>query len=479
MAAPSPPTTIADASSDKNENTPKFYKGQRVFAKDENCGLLYEAVIRRAMYGVDRQDKTQEKEEEWHCFVHYLGWNVKWDRWVSEGSIYEMTDKNRELANQLQKAVSDAKKKHGRKSPQVMVELIQTMKRLEQERRLEERREELARQGIVMQEQDKQNGQEAEQTSTKNNNKFNKAYFTKELALREQDLQGKRKQSYAEKLVLPFSLKKVLVEEYEVITQCGMVPTLPAKEGTTVQEVLDSYLATKITTPANGDLKSNEPSDEMVFDKINEAGSKEATNETLNAAEAETTSESQEQDELVRKQEQEWKEMVDGIALLFDQAIGAHLLYRQELSLHERVQQHPDYGNRRHSQVYGCEHLLRLFVRLPALLADKLSDTESRPIFSKLGDLVRYLQKHQSKIFLQSYRTPIVDEPSRKRASNGANKQTAKRKRTVSAQKETTQDDESMIAATIEEPLALPERNGEETLAATVPVDASCAVESN
>ena len=200
-------------SNDSSSKPPPFFKGQRVFAKDDTSGILYEAVIRRTMFGMTRQRQIhqhedehdiQEDKEEWHCFVHYLGWNVSWDRWVSQGALYELTEKNRELAQKLQDAVKEAKKKHGRKSPHIMAELQARMKQLEQERRLEERREELARQGIVMQEQDQQQA-----ATTEKNTKYTKPYFKKELELRKEDLQGKRKQSHAEKLVLPFSLKKV------------------------------------------------------------------------------------------------------------------------------------------------------------------------------------------------------------------------------------------------------------------------------
>ena len=425
---------------------PKFYKGQRVFAKDDSSGILYEATVRRVMFGIARQKQNHwheppasaevdEEKEEWHCFVHYTGWNCKWDRWCSEGSLYEVTDKTRELAQKLQDAVKEAKKKHGSKSPHVMVELAQKMKLLEQERRLEERREELAKQGIVMQEQDE------EDFSKDASTKFTKNYFKKELELREQDLQGKRKQAHAEKLVLPFSLKKVLVEQWEVITQCGMVPTLPVD--VTVQEVLDSYLESKIGKPVEGGVVISpekaatgvaEAKPEIVdgkesskSDKLDDPVSKEAS-ATLDFHEVSTNkvaaatpvrSEMPEDhptnDEVTEKQEQEWKHMVDGIALLFDQAVGSRLLYRQELPVLQWIQQQEDLSKRRFCQVFGCEHFLRLFIRLPALLADQLSDTEARPIFSKLNDLVRFLQKHQGKIFLQTYQNP-PEESSRKRA---------------------------------------------------------------
>jgi len=488
-------------SSPPSSNEPKFFKGQRVFAKDETSGILYEAVIRRSMFGMTRQkqihmhesEEEQDEKEEWHCFVHYLGWNVSWDRWVSERNIYEVTDKNRELAKKLHQAVKYAKKKHGRKSPQIMVELAQRMKQLEQERRLEERREELAKQGIVMQEEEVQVAQE-------NTTKFTKAYFKKELALREQDLQGKRKQSHAEKLVLPFLLKKVLVEEWEVISQCGMVPTLPVDNTVTVRQVLDNYLESKIGKPVdNGIQAAAAPDNVGVAATEAESVAKEADHDSLAANDASGDSKvatvnqvaaavetkdtplegDLEKDESAKKQEQEWQEMVDGIALLFDQAAASRLLYRQEVPLHEWILQHDDYGKLRYCQVYGCEHLLRLFVRLPALLADQLSDAEARPIFSKLNDFVRYLQKHQATIFQQSYQAPS-EEPSRKRVVDGtANKKSSKRSRTALSKGATTQQDTVIKDPSPPPPPAVPESNGMEIEATTVSTKASCSDETN
>jgi hypothetical protein len=496
----------------------KYYKGQRVFAKDDSSGILYEAVIRRTMvsrfsefesvvgigtfvfsrtesshlvsntfsprsqHGIARQprqkiahedsdDEEEEEKPEWHCFVHFLGWNVKWDRWVSEDRLYEVNDKTKLLAQKLQEAVREVKKKYG-KGPQVMIELQQRMKRLEQEQRLEERREELAKQGIAVEESDQ---------------KLTKAHLKKELSRREQGLEARRKQVHAEKLAMTSS--NMLVEEWEVITQCNMVPTIPAK--VTVQQALDAYLASKIGAPptdsAGTDVdQASGGASETVRESENSKGTDDDERETpaerqvqdlkqanvkvktdkdeaappqviKNDDERETPTEGQVQElkqgdaqvetnkdeaappEVItsdgkqqesskqdasndKKQKQEWKDMVDGIALLFDQAIDTRLLYRQELPQHEWIQQQQELANLRYCQIYGCEHLLRLFLRLPGLIED---DAESRPIFSKLNDLVRYLQKHQSTIFLQSYHTP-----SRKReAANTTARRAKKRKR--------------------------------------------------
>ena len=71
---------------------PLFQPGDRVYARDKD-GLMYEAVIRRRLYGANYQKQTNvaiaeeqgalsDDEAErpvWQYFVHYLKWNVNWD----------------------------------------------------------------------------------------------------------------------------------------------------------------------------------------------------------------------------------------------------------------------------------------------------------------------------------------------------------------------------------------------------------------
>jgi hypothetical protein len=48
--------------------------------------------------------------------------------------------------------------------------------------------------------------------------------------------------------------------------------------------------------------------------------------------------------------------------------------------------------------------LLRLFLRLPGVALEEMGEEEDRPILAKASDLVRFLHKHQSTLFVQSYR---------------------------------------------------------------------------
>jgi hypothetical protein len=54
--------------------------------------------------------------------------------------------------------------------------------------------------------------------------------------------------------------------------------------------------------------------------------------------------------------------------------------------------------------IYGCEHLLRLFLRLPGVVLEEMGEEEARPILAKVNGVVQFLHQHQSTIFVQSYR---------------------------------------------------------------------------
>jgi hypothetical protein len=79
------------------------------------------------------------------------------------------------------------------------------------------------------------------------------------------------------------------------------------------------------------------------------------------------------------------------------------------------------------SEIYGCEHLIRLFLRLPGVIAESptMTGMEARRVFAKLGDLVRFLQKNQS-LFESSFRKPLAGEMRHSGSTTGVG---GKRKR--------------------------------------------------
>lgn len=97
------------------------------------------------------------------------------------------------------------------------------------------------------------------------------------------------------------------------------------------------------------------------------------------------------------------QEILSGLRCYFDKALRAMLLYKNERKQYEEV-------SAEHippSTVYGAEHLLRLFVKLPEILHDANIEEETLlNLQPKILDLLKFLQKNQSTFFLSTYQTP-------------------------------------------------------------------------
>ncbi|KAH0683952.1 hypothetical protein KY290_023610 [Solanum tuberosum] len=93
-------------------------------------------------------------------------------------------------------------------------------------------------------------------------------------------------------------------------------------------------------------------------------------------------------------------EILNGLQCYFNKALPAMLLYKNEReqfeeSIKEDVSP---------SSVYGAEHLLRLFVKLPEILFyASIEDETLTELKQKLQDFLRFLQKNQSAFFLSTY----------------------------------------------------------------------------
>ena len=239
-------------------------------------------------------------------------------------------------------------------------------------------------------EQKMKNGKSEAPARKSGRRSMNKGEIEKERRLRQRDLEGNRKQSHAQKITLPFALKKIVVDEWEIVSQCHMVPNLPSS--VPVRSILDKYLKSK-------------------FDILRQ---KPASNEKIETYKS--TDEG--------NQEREWVNMVEGIAIYFDEALLVRLLYQQELPQHQSIMKakDSDLKHKRKCEIYGCEYLLRLFVRLPGLIEDSnIPEPQKRHIYSKIGDLVRFLHKHQDEFFVQAYRKPLGNECMD--SENNSNKQ--------------------------------------------------------
>ncbi|XP_028764054.1 protein MRG1 [Neltuma alba] len=150
------------------------------------------------------------------------------------------------------------------------------------------------------------------------------------------------------KIQIPATLKKQLVDDWDFVSQQDKLVKLPRSP--TVDEILTKY------------LEYRSKKDGMVADSIGE--------------------------------------ILKGIRCYFDKALPMMLLYKKEQKQYNEAV----VDNVSPSTIYGAEHLLRLFVKLPELLAYVNIEEETlNHLQQKLLDFLKFLQKNQSTFFLSAY----------------------------------------------------------------------------
>ncbi|KAJ2481908.1 Esa1p-associated factor [Coemansia sp. RSA 2131] len=95
-------------------------------------------------------------------------------------------------------------------------------------------------------------------------------------------------------------------------------------------------------------------------------------------------------------------EIIDGLKVYFDKALGNILLYRFERYQYKQMlEQFPE---RNPAEIYGCEHLLRLFVQLPNLITHTNMDDDAVLLLKDhLGDILKYMHKFSKALFASEY----------------------------------------------------------------------------
>jgi hypothetical protein len=243
-----------------------------------------------------------------------------------------------------------------------------------------------------------------------------------EHAMRQQHLLS-RSSTDREQIQLPSGLKRILVEEWEILTgPFGMVHDL--NPNMSVRRVLDDYVQSKgvVTMRAESDVVSHvEPGGTVESAPMEDSEEKHDDRSKEKATVDQNEDENQQ--EIIRRHK-EWINMENGICQLFDQALPTRLLYpREQVQLFAFIQDKPDSGTssstltRELSNYYGCAHLLRLCCQLPGLLSaqydpndDDLQQLVVRPMLAKMNDLLRFLQTNQERYFPQRFRRLTVDE---------------------------------------------------------------------
>ncbi|KAG1363930.1 Protein MRG1 [Cocos nucifera] len=151
-------------------------------------------------------------------------------------------------------------------------------------------------------------------------------------------------------LQFPLTLKKQLVDDWEFVTQLGKLVKLPRSPN--VDDILKKYLDYR--TKKDGmnafflSLRYNFPSN-WIAESVGE--------------------------------------ILKGVRCYFDKALPAMLLYKKERQQYQEA----IHDNVSPSTVYGAEHLLRLFVKLPELLSFVNMEEEAlAKLQQKLLDFLKY-----------------------------------------------------------------------------------------
>jgi hypothetical protein len=487
-------STLGQLEDENGVTIPLYDVGTKVLARDAD-GLLYEAWIRRQLYGphyhkqvqvgiINDQQEMEEYLEAasqpgWHYFVHYNGWKVNWDRWVSESDVLPLNSKNTELASRITKEHRALQQEFKASSSRRKVDDAGAFLRA-WKIRLQRVYEEAS--GTTATTQPTAVVEKA-QTWTKKS-------LEQEKKMRKKQIESAKSSSKpgAQKIVLPFSLKKILVEEWEIISQCEMVHALPSKM--TIRQALDQYLASKGVTRDQSSTTSNgAPDNALSPAKVTNNGlSQDLPKELVDKSEAtselvQKTSPTGDQSkenspttplqndgsknesvpmDIVEvseqvpmqvdqdgnsekiKRDKEWVDMVDGIAMFFEQALPFRLLYRQELPQLAAIENDEELSEKPKIDIYGCEHLLRLFLRLHLFLAQEvgegMDEEEIKAIFAKVSDLVRFLHKHQSTAFAQTFRKPNEAELKEQAKIEKARERKRKRQMKLTEQEGTVED---------------------------------------
>lgn len=310
--------------------------------------LIYEAQILDAEIWDAKSTKTEQTGP--HYFVHYKGWNKKWDEWVPASRVLKDNEEGRAkqgMVKSVQKAASGKAKDD------------KTTKDKQEKDKVSERG---GASGISSSRKDT-----VVAGSSKDSHKAGKKR-PRDVAFDSEDAYLKRPEI---KIPIPDVLKVKLVDDWEYITKNHQLVTLPRTPN--VKEITEEFKAYVESKKANAAGAG-----------ANTAGGKLTRSDAVLA------------------------EVMNGIVLYFDKALGNNLLYRFERAQYLDIRRKTG-ELKPMSEVYGAEHLLRLIVNLPSYIAHTTMDTESVNMMREhISEMMKWMIKEMERLFLKEYETTTM-----------------------------------------------------------------------
>ncbi|XP_034689466.1 protein MRG1 isoform X1 [Vitis riparia] len=341
-------TTDADTSTGDipASNSGTFSEGEKVLAY--HGPRIYEAKVQKAEF----------RKKEWRYFVHYLGWNKNWDEWVGMDRLMKHTEENILKQQALDKKQGAEKNPKSGRSAQAKPKSSTDAKVEKEDLKSYDGNGYPIKDTLVKSGDIDTNERELKVYSRQKKGPSN---VVSQEPCPSSVARGKRRKSDSgiekdnastEKLVkipIPATLKKQLVDDWDFVTQQDKLVKLPRIPN--VDAILIKYLEYRIKK------------DGTMTDYV--------------------------------------AEILNGLRSYFDRALPMMLLYKKERQQFQEAIYHPDLSP---STVYGAEHLLRLFVKLPELLACVNIEEETLiGMQQKFIDFLKFLQKNQSTFFLSAY----------------------------------------------------------------------------
>lgn len=166
------------------------------------------------------------------------------------------------------------------------------------------------------------------------------------------------------RLAVPDTLKVLLVDDWEAVTKNSQLVTLPRSP--TVAEILEEFEQHIHNNPHQSNLRDPQ----VVLPTI-----------------------------------------VSGLKVYFDKALGSNLLYRFERPQYAEMRKRYVTGptvklneEREMSAIYGAEHLLRMIVSLPSMVAGSTMDPESVGLVRDyVTELMTYMMNERHRLFQREY----------------------------------------------------------------------------
>ena len=276
-----------------------------------------------------QDDQARPKIPERAYFVHYNGWSKRFDAWIEQDFVFDDNEENKAVKQAL-----DAQEKERRRAKREQKALLEDNRSsvgTKRDRKQKNPTVKRAKKAKVVPE--KRIVSDAVLAARRAGRASQMSVNTK----KEMD-----KTEYIEhfKLNLGLNLKKRLVQDWEMVAQDKRLIMLPRKPH--VRDILAQYVQHR-----------------------------------------------KEQKKLTSKAVQVYEELSAGVQEAFDQSLGKCLLYRLERQQHDTIMEKTTYAV---SEVYGVEHLLRLFVKLPVLLSMcDMEPDDAQKLQAYLQDFLQYL----------------------------------------------------------------------------------------